>query len=1565
MISGSQAWQNDLAAGAKQPIYALQIPEFGIVLASSTALTSVGAGNPSVKKYYPGDYASDLQQTLNWLYSRQAGAIGNWLGNALATPTTPQFAECGLDCLPGFPPVPGQQLSGLPVENIVMGPNFFWTPDNSAGPDGFPINFDPRATFTTQIVNLIQNGALQATPLGGKCWNLQPSIGAGLGGYRIDLYSRTDKFYYQGSAWLNLIKSDYSADWQIPYGGSWAAGTGYALYAQIIDTNGNVQRVTVAGTSGSTQPAWNPTVSGNTTDGSVTWLNMGTNYANVGTLIAVLYAGGVPPNLGFSASTLPVGWVAHSNMGVGNKLQNYFARIYVKTDIEYLQEDNIPIIIQDGKHARVGSSVVPFPGTPTVHVFYQDPVVGNILVFTSLQNQAAYKDLVRSFSIPTSDPLYVSDVTKTNAPALQYRGFTYDQALAVIAFCAVGDYQAALKIIKQINFFLDNRGYLASLVLENAEDGSTARWTPSASGTVSNLNDPTEPPYGTGLVIKFHATATGTTFTYAGSGFPDTTDTMISFEHREPVPTSLVAGIAASPTGAVRSGGITTITTNAPHGFSSGDIVAIAGVTDISFDGTFAIGSVTPTTFTYIQTGQPNSTSGGGTATDLFVGGTQFLFDIGVTSSTGKVTDIRVNANPAAPATISGTIITVPIGPGTNLYHTTLLNLQSLISTLVSGENLSNITSFKVTLNYVGDMYFDNLSVGGLQPQDSLGFSYDIYYGRIDQDYIRAGAMAWVCYAYALYMQLSQDYSPALYLQRMINFIETLKSSASDLTNSLYYLGYGKYTDPGYAFTPGLIYRVSTEHQIDVFFAWKRAAAILPTAATELFKAGTITAAQQASLNTTATTVGSEATTIVNKVFTNLYIAPGALPGHFAQGAGGTQDPSPGLDTSQALDANSWGALFCHAAGDDGKALQLLKFAYQQFLISTQFILLSSAPPSWNQAYRQNAPFSGFKTYNDSPGGYSGSPVSVWQEGTWGMILALLDLYNVAGVQAYFISLGTTIDAVLTTLIKDQVTVKNTTATPSAGSSSGTISSLLDSGALLGWSLAARGLPWEFEVWPMFSPTAWWYVVAVNPSLLLSLFSSIQQNILPYLFIPPGSGQTVDELNGSSSIGTLSAESIDPSGTVKNLIAQGNLIGQVCELLVGFPDLAYSSYVTVETRQISATGWSPDGRIKIEAVDVQRFIMGAQAFLNGGPTAWTPGQPAPGQPSGAQWLSNAFPVGSNNPRYVQGNPLDIYLAVMQNELGVGQDPLLPRSAWVIYQPGQPGTLINPNTYLDVPGILNLQSGPFSGDWFEFKITSAQEGKQWLEDQILKPLGLFHIARANGLLALKSMKSAPIVGGNTMLTPVMAFTDKNIIGLPEVDRLPVINYLTIRFNVDYEQGESQREQKWAAEVTYQQATSITQYKQYFKHQIEATGLRIERGGLLRGFLMADRVFRRHAFATPRYKVKTQLSTLVVEVGDFVYLTHRLLPDLQTGQVGVNGVVCEVVDRKPNYAQGTMEFELLDTRFMSMTKPYQIAPLASGIPAWGNATLGQQQKYMFISLASMGGENPDGTLGNTIF
>jgi hypothetical protein len=75
--------------------------------------------------------------------------------------------------------------------------------------------------------------------------------------------------------------------------GPWQASRAYAVGQKIVDPSGNLQEVTDAGTSGATAPAWNETLNGATTDGTVLWTCQGpytsTELSVFGSADAVVY----------------------------------------------------------------------------------------------------------------------------------------------------------------------------------------------------------------------------------------------------------------------------------------------------------------------------------------------------------------------------------------------------------------------------------------------------------------------------------------------------------------------------------------------------------------------------------------------------------------------------------------------------------------------------------------------------------------------------------------------------------------------------------------------------------------------------------------------------------------------------------------------------------------------------------------------------------------------------------------------------------------------------------------------------------------------------------------------------------------------------------------------------------------------------------------------------------------------------------------------------------------------------------------------------------------------------
>ena len=772
---------------------------------------------------------------------------------------------------------------------------------------------------------------------------------------------------------------------------------------------------------------------------------------------------------------------------------------------------------------------------------------------------------------------------------------------------------------------------------------------------------------------------------------------------------------------------------------------------------------------------------------------------------------------------------------------------------------------FSVVLQAAGNLRLDNLSIGAPQPAGSLSFSYDVYNGQVDQAYIRTGAMAWVCYAYGIYMERTGDFArAALGLESMLDFLFSLQSTAADARHNLILVGWGRYQDPGYQYVPGQQTSVSTEHNIDCYFAFDKAARVLPTAALNLLDRGLITPAQYDSLRATATTAATKAERNPR----------GDSQSALDSGRGRSERPlragrvEIGLDTSLALDAaGSWAALFCHEVGDDAKAVECLEFIYETFFLTDQQILKSSEPDSYNQAYEQLTPFDGFKPYADSAGGYSGSPDSVWMEGTWGALAAYLRLSDDDNLQSYFAAhYAGGLDAFLARLVQSMKIVGTTTG----------------DGGLLSFSLAARGLPWEFSVRKTLASTAWFWITATRNDVL---FTTVSQAFAgsPFLKVPRG------------------VAAIHPPARRPELDRRARTRGDRRRRL---RDRAR------ERRKARGAQGHAQGRLPGHGLvglrhrgDAGNRIRGAAARFDR-LRARVPRPDAQRQDQNLyprrRWLPNLQRSSAHAGRQPHGRRSDGFAERTRAGTGAAQ----PESAWKLYDPAQwdaagtaNPTLINPNPLLDVDQFLFYRNEIFAGYLFEFNFQQPVDAKQFLEYEIFRTLGGYLLVLADGRLSPRFFFPP------YSLRNLFAFNERNITILPGVERQPIINQVTFRMDYDGSNFET--------ELLFLNAPSLQQFGLAGQHIIESKGMRLVRGGASLAGLTATRIFRRYGGIDPVsgapnggavvLTVQSHFMTLTVEVGDFVYLTHPLLPNFETGRRGIFNRIFEVIEKQPNFTK----------------------------------------------------------------
>jgi hypothetical protein len=305
---------------------------------------------------------------------------------------------------------------------------------------------------------------------------------------------------------------------------------------------------------------------------------------------------------------------------------------------------------------------------------------------------------------------------------------------------------------------------------------------------------------------------------------------------------------------------------------------------------------------------------------------------------------------------------------------------------------------------------------------------------------------------------------------------------------------------------------------------------------------------------------------------------------------------------------------------------------------------------------------------------------------------------------------------------------------------------------------------------------------------------------------------------------------------------------------------------------------------------------------------------------------------SSHPRTLNGNPLDILIAALQSEVGLSSDDI------------------------DLAKITSYRDTIYAGVQFEFLITSPPVAKDFIENELMKPLGAYIWPNNLGQISVNFYFPASP-------TPVFNFNEDNLIEIPEAGPADLINEVSIRF--DYDASDSPK-----AEMVRQNAASVAKFGLFGEHIIEAKGLRSGLQGSLLGAFVAFLIFMRYSFKQLNFgssnsgngnaaPLNSLWSSALVEPGDIVTLTHSLVPDRTAGVMGVTGMTFVVMDRTWQFFECLTQFKLLAVD-LSPFKQHLIT--GNGEASYTSASGSDQANDMF--LASDSDQYSNTAPGNTL-
>lgn len=413
---------------------------------------------------------------------------------------------------------------------------------------------------------------------------------------------------------------------------------------------------------------------------------------------------------------------------------------------------------------------------------------------------------------------------------------------------------------------------------------------------------------------------------------------------------------------------------------------------------------------------------------------------------------------------------------------------------------------------------------------------------------------------------------------------------------------------------------------------------------------------------------------------------------------------------------------------------------------------------------------------------------------------------------------------------------------------------------------------------------------------------------------------SISDLDGSSNLADLVFNVQDRSQQLTADLASFVFEGKACWLMAGFQGVAIEDWIDGYNGTRLFTGVislveSDNGNLEYKfTVTPKNTTKLTQAIYT---------------QSDADSNGNTFAVDSNHPRTVSGHPLDILVSAL-TQCGVDANDI------------------------DTAKIDYYRDTIFNGLSYKFSLTQAPVAKDFIENELMKPMGMYLWENNLGTITINSFY--PALSGDGTYTPPSypqsTLDTTNITKVPIEQQADLIDQTTFRFDDNGNGFDSETINTWNV--------AVAKYGLYGPQIIESKGMRSGFQGFFMASIISRLMFNRYGSKQIILDPLPLLwSMCVLEPGDIVQVTLAYIPDRNAGVMGVTTKTFEVMDRNWRLMDGITEVKLLELD-LSAFKQYLITPNAETDFTLDTPT--NQGKYMYLSDAN--GVYSDASSGNTL-